>query len=116
MKRASSPDVKDAKKRKNASQTGSSCVRQENEEALKHFALLKTSAREGTEDELQQVLSILKAWNLLDEYESLVASLMPEVYCLFKEISQEPQDEKSLTKRIPYIVVSTLLMARFLIF
>jgi hypothetical protein len=84
---------------------------QVNEEALKQFALMKKSARSYNEEELQEVFSILRRWKVLDTYESQMRSLMPEIYCLFKVISEQDHTDESIAVRLPYIVVSVVLIA-----
>lgn len=107
MKRAASLDKEQASKRMAIAHHDRRDDSLEDDiEALKYFASLKASARFVSLEELQEVYSILRKWNVLDTYKNQLVGLMPEAYCLLKIISQRDQREESLTTRLPFIFVS----------
>lgn len=107
MKRAANLEQERSKKRIDIEQTSIAQSNGEKEEALKRFASMKASARNASEEESQQMISLLQSWNMLETYGPQLASLMPEIHCLLSGISHEQQDKSSVATRLPYIVVSS---------
>lgn len=109
MKRLSSPVSEGSKKPRTSLPDVSGCL-QEIEDALGRFAVLKAATRSVTGEEMQEVVSILQQWNVLEQFQPQLASLMPEFYCILKLIAQRTPTKESIADRLPYIIVSTVLI------
>jgi hypothetical protein len=108
MKRASNSSTEHSKKLKVTSSGVADSLNQDQEDgrALKFFAEWKASARTATREELDEVVAILRRRKVSEMFEPDVSSLMPEIYCLLKVLSQKAHRGRNLSVRLPFIFVS----------
>lgn len=112
MKRAMRPDEEGNKKNKFDSTDTLISSKEEKEDALRQFAMLKATKSDYSDDEMQVAYSLLRDRGLLGLFEHQVPSVMPQFNCILNFLFKDSTKEfKGLSAGLMDIIVSTVLMA-----
>jgi hypothetical protein len=111
MKRVLSQDGEEASKMRK-SIVSLIDIEREREEVVRRFASARATSWSINEEELQEVHLMLQMRGLLQNFEPRLATVMPEFYCIFKELEKKAPIVKDYSKKLERIIVSRGMMAR----